>query len=89
MLFRSSSTCRFVWIVSIPSSAIRIGLVPKLATMRIVSAGNVAGEGAKMALLSLQERSGARSLLTEMDYVELSDRTDFNDKFIERLAFPN
>ena len=71
------------------SSAIRIGLVPKLATMRIVSAGNVAGEGAKMALLSLQERSGARSLLTEMDYVELSDRTDFNDKFIERLAFPN
>src|SRR5205814_2717015 len=33
-----------------PASAIRIGLVPKLALPRIVAAGNVAGEGAKMAL---------------------------------------
>jgi len=31
------------------ASAVRIGLVPKLPVLRIVSAGNVAGEGAKMA----------------------------------------
>ena len=43
-----------------PASAVRIGLVPKLPVLRIVSAGNVAGEGAKMALLSLQERHAAR-----------------------------
>ena len=71
-----------------PASAVRIGLVPKLPTLRIVSAGNVAGEGAKMALLSLQERKGALALLEEIDYVELSDRSDFNDKFVDRLAFP-
>ena len=71
-----------------PASAVRIGLVPKLPTLRIVSAGNVAGEGAKMALLSLQERKGALALLEEIHYVELSDRTDFNDKFVDRLAFP-
>lgn len=71
-----------------PASAVRIGLVPKLPTLRIVSAGNVAGEGAKMALLSLQERKGALALLDEIDYVELSDRSDFNDKFVDRLAFP-
>ncbi len=35
-----------------PLSAVRIGLVPKLALPRIVSAGNVAGEGAKIAALS-------------------------------------
>ena len=35
-----------------PAAAVRIGLVPKLPVLRIVSAGNVAGEGAKMALLS-------------------------------------
>lgn len=72
-----------------PSSAVKIGLVPKLPVMRIVSAGNVAGEGAKMVLLSVQERHGATALLEEVRYVELSDRSDFNDKFIERLAFPN
>ena len=40
------------------ASAVRIGLVPKLPVLRIVAAGNVAGEGAKMALLSMRERAG-------------------------------
>jgi uncharacterized 2Fe-2S/4Fe-4S cluster protein (DUF4445 family) len=71
-----------------PASAIRIGLVPKLPVLRVVSAGNVAGEGAKMALLSLRERAGAMALLDEVEYVELSDRADFNDRFVDQLAFP-
>ena len=71
-----------------PASAIKIGLVPKISVLRIISAGNVAGEGAKMVLLSAQERNGADALLEQIDYVELSDRSDFNDKFVERLAFP-
>jgi uncharacterized 2Fe-2S/4Fe-4S cluster protein (DUF4445 family) len=70
------------------ANAIRIGLVPKVPVMRVVSAGNVAGEGAKMALLSLRERAGGLALLEEVRYVELSDRTDFNDRFIEQLSFP-
>jgi uncharacterized 2Fe-2S/4Fe-4S cluster protein (DUF4445 family) len=70
-----------------PASAVRIGLVPKLPVLRIVSAGNVAGEGAKMALLSLRERAGATALTEEVTYVELSDRTDFNDRFVDQLAF--
>lgn len=69
------------------ASAVRIGLVPKLPVLRIVAAGNVAGEGAKMALLSLRERAGAQALLEEVTYVELSDRTDFNDRFVDQLGF--
>ena len=71
-----------------PVSAIQIGLVPKIPVMRIVSAGNVAGEGAKMVLLSQPERNGATALLNEVEYVELSDRADFNDKFVIQLGFP-
>jgi uncharacterized 2Fe-2S/4Fe-4S cluster protein (DUF4445 family) len=71
-----------------PANAIRIGLVPKLPLPRIISAGNVAGEGAKMALLSLQERHAASAMLDDVEYVELSDREDFNDRFIDQLAFP-
>jgi uncharacterized 2Fe-2S/4Fe-4S cluster protein (DUF4445 family) len=71
-----------------PLSAVRIGLVPKLALPRIVSAGNVAGEGAKIAALSLRERAEAHSILREVQYVELSGRADFNDLFIDQLAFP-
>jgi uncharacterized 2Fe-2S/4Fe-4S cluster protein (DUF4445 family) len=71
-----------------PASAVRIGMVPELPVLRIVSAGNVAGEGAKMVLLSLRERAGAAALTEEVTYVELSDRTDFNDRFVDQLAFP-
>jgi uncharacterized 2Fe-2S/4Fe-4S cluster protein (DUF4445 family) len=71
-----------------PASAIRIGLVPAVPVQRVVSAGNVAGEGAKMALLSLRERAGGLALLEEVRYVELSDRADFNDRFVDQLAFP-
>jgi uncharacterized 2Fe-2S/4Fe-4S cluster protein (DUF4445 family) len=71
-----------------PSSAIRIGLVPRMALPRIVSAGNVASEGAKMAALSHRERAEATSIVREVTYVELSGRDDFNDRFIDQLAFP-
>lgn len=70
-----------------PASAVRIGLVPKVSVLRIVAAGNVAGEGAKMALLSVRERAGALALLEEVRYVELSDRPEFNVAFVEQLAF--
>ena len=69
------------------ASAVRIGLVPKLPVLRIVAAGNVAGEGAKMALLSVRERAGAAALLEEVTYVELSDRPEFNDRFVDQLGF--
>ena len=70
------------------ASAVKIGLVPKLPLLRIVAAGNVAGEGAKIAALSITERAAAQAVLEEVKYVELSGRTDFNDLFIDQLSFP-
>jgi uncharacterized 2Fe-2S/4Fe-4S cluster protein (DUF4445 family) len=70
------------------ASAVKIGLVPKLPLTRIVSAGNVAGEGAKIAALSVTERAAANAVLDEVEYVELSGRADFNDLFVDQLAFP-
>jgi len=71
-----------------PASAVRIGLVPRLPLARIVAAGNVAGEGAKIVALSVTERAAANAVLDEVDYVELSGRADFNDLFIDQLQFP-
>jgi uncharacterized 2Fe-2S/4Fe-4S cluster protein (DUF4445 family) len=71
-----------------PASAVKIGLVPPLPLTRIVAAGNVAGEGAKIAALSVTERAAANAVLDEVEYVELSGREDFNDLFIDQLAFP-
>jgi uncharacterized 2Fe-2S/4Fe-4S cluster protein (DUF4445 family) len=71
-----------------PASAVRIGLVPRLAVTRIVAAGNVAGEGAKIAALSLQERAAAAAVLDEVEYVEASGNPDYNELFLEELTFP-
>ena len=70
------------------ASAVKIGLVPRLPLTRIVAAGNVAGEGAKIAALSVTERHAANAVLDEVEYVELSGRSDFNDLFIDQLQFP-
>ena len=39
-----------------------------------------------MALLSVRDRAAALTFLEEVNYVELSDRTDFNDRFIDQLS---
>ena len=70
------------------ASAVKIGLVPPLPLPRIVAAGNVAGEGAKIVALSVTERAAANAVLDEISYVELSGRGDFNDLFIDQLQFP-
>ena len=41
-----------------------------------------------MVLLSARERAGADAMLADVAYIELSDRPDFNDRFIDQLAFP-
>jgi uncharacterized 2Fe-2S/4Fe-4S cluster protein (DUF4445 family) len=67
---------------------VKIGLVPRLPLPRIVAAGNVAGEGAKIVALSVTERAAANAVLDQVAYVELSGRADFNDLFIDQLQFP-
>ena len=71
-----------------PQSARIIGLVPPLPVGHIKPVGNTAGEGAKIALLSFRERQVAESLPHIVEYHELSGRADFNDSFLDVLAFP-
>jgi len=71
-----------------PESARVIGLVPPVPVQRIAAAGNAAGEGAKMALLSFRERQVAFELPDRVEYVELSARPGFNEEFVAATAFP-
>ena len=70
------------------ASAVKIGLVPRLPLTRIVAAGQRRGRGREDRALSVTERAAANAVLDEVDYVELSGRADFNDLFIDQLAFP-
>lgn len=69
-------------------SALRIGLLPPLPIEKISAIGNAAGDGAKMALLSTEERERASVLADRAEHLELSARMDFQKQFIKALSFP-
>ena len=71
-----------------PRSAQVVGLVPAVTVDKIKAVGNTASEGAKMALMSFREREVAWEIPAFVEYIELSGVQDFNDRFIDKLAFP-
>jgi uncharacterized 2Fe-2S/4Fe-4S cluster protein (DUF4445 family) len=70
-----------------PASALTIGLIPNFPNAEIVPVGNAAGSGAKMALLSTSARQEAAKLVTQVEYLELSGRADFQEQFSEAMIF--
>ncbi len=68
-------------------SALTIGLLPQLPPEKIIAIGNAAGDGSRMALASKTIRERARALPHRVEHLELSTRTDFQDIFIDAMAF--
>ncbi len=68
-------------------SALTIGLLPQLPPEKIVAVGNAAGDGSRMALASKTIRERAGNLPHRVEHLELSTRPDFQDIFIEAMAF--
>lgn len=67
-------------------SAVAVGLLPPVPLDRITSIGNAAGDGARMALLSVAERNRAVVLAGRAEHIELSGRRDFTADFIKFLS---
>jgi len=70
-----------------PGNAEIIGLLPPYPLERIRPVGNAAGEGAKMVLLSREAREEARRIARQVQFIELASRFDFQERFVEALAF--
>ncbi|GAB6174783.1 ASKHA domain-containing protein [Paradesulfitobacterium aromaticivorans] len=68
-------------------SALGIGLLPPVPLDRIAAIGNAAGDGAKMALLSVAEKERALSLARQVRHIELSSDKGFQEEFIDALSF--
>jgi len=65
-----------------------LGLIPVLEPSRIITAGNLAGAGAVMALCDKRYRQSAEQLASEISVLELTTDPAFQQVFIERLQFP-
>ena len=66
-------------------SAIRVGLFPNVPVDRVAQIGNAAGSGAIQMLLSAEKRRRGKSLPGQIEYVELTNHSRFQDKFLDGL----
>jgi uncharacterized 2Fe-2S/4Fe-4S cluster protein (DUF4445 family) len=71
-----------------PKNAKAIGLIPDVKPGKILSVGNTALAGARMALLSVDIRNEAIEMTKNLTYVELGAETNFNREFISATFFP-
>lgn len=70
-----------------PESAVRMGLLPAMDTALIRGVGNAAGAGGMMALISLEWRRRACELARQAEHIELAQRADFQQMFMETMLF--
>jgi uncharacterized 2Fe-2S/4Fe-4S cluster protein (DUF4445 family) len=64
------------------ASAITVGMLPSLPLNRFRQAGNAAGMGAKLALISLAKRVEAKAIASQVKYIELAGTPNFEQTFI-------
>jgi uncharacterized 2Fe-2S/4Fe-4S cluster protein (DUF4445 family) len=65
------------------NSAVTIGMLPSLPLNRFRQAGNAAGMGAKLALISLAKRAEAQAVASRVKYIELASAPNFEQTFIQ------
>jgi uncharacterized 2Fe-2S/4Fe-4S cluster protein (DUF4445 family) len=65
----------------------RIGLIPSLASSKIIQAGNTAIEGATIALLSKSKREELEVLVKTVQHCRLETHPSFFDFFVEGCQF--
>jgi uncharacterized 2Fe-2S/4Fe-4S cluster protein (DUF4445 family) len=65
------------------SSAIDIGMLPSLPLERFQQVGNAAGIGARLALVSANQRAESQTIALKIRYVELASAPDFLHTFAQ------
>ncbi|MBN1627581.1 MAG: DUF4445 domain-containing protein, partial [Deltaproteobacteria bacterium] len=69
------------------ANAVYIGLLPLFPNAKYKQAGNAAGQGVKMALLSKNERTRAQQIASRTGYLELTTYKGFKRMFAEGMMF--
>lgn len=69
--------------------AMILGLIPDCDLAHVTLAGNAAGSGARIALLSRQSRRQIEELVRRVEKVETAVEPRFQEHFIEAMAIPH
>ncbi len=66
-----------------------LGIIPGISPEKIVFIGNAALTGAEAVLRSKEAREKAERIAKKIEYIEIADRPEFQDNFVEGLNFAN
>ena len=69
--------------------AMVLGLIPDCDLSRVVSAGNAAGTGARIALLNTRARDEIEDLVRKIEKIETALEPSFQEHFVDAMAFPH
>ena len=72
-----------------PRYAMALGMIPDCDLAHVGSAGNAAGTGARIALLSRRARSEIEALVRRVEKVETAAEAAFQDYFVAAMAIPH
>ncbi len=72
-----------------PVYAVALGLVPDCQIDRVTAAGNAAGAGAVMALLSKTHRREIETVVRQVTKIETATEPKFQDHFVAAMAIPH
>ena len=72
-----------------PVYAMRIGLIPDCDLARVSAIGNAAGDGARIALLNVDQRAFIQQQVRQVEYLETAAEPQFQDYFVDALALPH
>lgn len=72
-----------------PVYAVALGLVPDCTIDKVSAAGNAAGTGAVIALLSASARRTIENLIPKITKVETATEAKFQDHFVAAMAIPH
>ena len=72
-----------------PLHAMVLGMIPDAALDRVTSAGNAAGTGARMALLSREARRRVEAMARAIEKVETAVEPRFQEHFVAANALPH
>ena len=70
-----------------PENACKIGLLPKVLSGKIQTAGNLAGAGAKMLALNRSQLLLTQALVQRIEFIELAQIPSFSKTFAQQMAF--
>ncbi len=72
-----------------PTHAMTLGLIPDCDLAHVRSAGNAAGTGALIALLSGAARTEIEGVVRRVEKIETAVEPRFQEHFVEAMAFPH